>query len=608
MIKELNSNMREEGGDICEALDSSFKNFKRRNGNRTPSYFRKELHSEPFYRVIFAPQLIRRVKQILKTEEIRLYPVYMLRGQEQNEKVVEWHQDPVYTQFLNPLSEKKSMKEYLKSTLNVWVPLCDVSINQAPLRVAIGSHKYGIVPHYDISDKNISSAPVFSLRDPWFSRYAWKQESLPVRAGSAIFFNHTLAHTSTPNRNHRIRWSLDLRFESALQNSFRKSPGFSSQISLKSWMDADTVPPLSDLRQRRKRHENCYSSDANPGMLLWEERFECNEQIHNCIRPANFDKIESRLILSCKNGEVLKTFNQSSLSQCFTDYGHKPSILFAGESVTRGIFEDFLRILHNSMRYRISTGGVEEIVQIAKTDSVDAYFTFMTGTFGESIHESKKEGYKKLQKRKYVYSFTNLRNVYEKIGAVDVTIIGAAALDILMINDLKYFRYEMKKIIKLAMRYSSKIVLRTETPIVRPTLRVGESFLHYLEYNTSLKEYNRVTWELAKEFGLMVLDAYNIISSGIRLGAIKHGLMEDYGACLQKISETNAGSNQSQEFSDIKGKISNERLSKKKYKKNEVPYECTNQHHISCTTCDNAYHSGMGSMAIAQALGSLLCV
>jgi hypothetical protein len=77
--------------------------------------------------------------------------------------------------------------------------------------------------------------------------------------------------------------------------------------------------------------------------------------------------------------------------------------------------------------------------------------------------------------------------------------------------------------------------------------------------------------------------------------------MEDYVACLQKISETNAGSNHSQEFAD-------KRLSKKKYKKNEVPYECTNQHHISCTTCDNAYHSGMGSMAIAQALGSLLCV
>ena len=103
----------------------------------------------------------------------------MLRAQEQNEKVVEWHQDPIYTQFFNPFSKSSEMKSYHENTLNVWVPLCDVSIDQAPLRVALGSHKYGVLPHSDISDKS-SGFPIFSLRDPWLSHYAWKQKSLEV--------------------------------------------------------------------------------------------------------------------------------------------------------------------------------------------------------------------------------------------------------------------------------------------------------------------------------------------------------------------------------------------------------------------------------------------
>lgn len=596
----------------CSVLDASFETFKRRYGDRIPFYFRKQLHSEPFYNLIFAPELIKRVQNFLKAEKVRLYPVYMLRAQEQNKKVVEWHQDPIYTQFLNPFFKKSDMKEYLENTLNVWVPLCDVLHDQAPLRVASGSHEYGVLPHSDISDKSSSDFPVFSLRDPWLSRYAGKQKSLQVKAGSAIFFNHTLAHTSTPNRNHRIRWSLDLRFESETAQSFRRSSGFSAQISLKSWLDADSVPPLSESQRHMGKNisNNCYADDFDSGALVWVKGFPCDYQIHNCIRPASLEKLQSNLGLLCRNGAALRTFDQSAFSNCFADYRHKLSVLFAGESVTRGIFEDFLRIISDSMQYAPSRKGkdtLREIVQVANTNLIDTYFTFLTGTFGERTFESKKESFSEQQKGKYEYSFTKLQKVFKQIGAVDFTIIGAAAWDILLINDHDNFRYEMTKLIKLAMQYSSKIILRTETPLVHPSNQTKD-LLHYLEYNSSLKEYNHVIYELAEEFGLMILDAYNIIRSGIRDGALKYGLMEDHQACAQRFSEVNTINNGVQASFDVDEiEESKKVVIRKNYRKNEPPRECINQHHISCRTCDDNLHSGMGSMAIAQAFGSLIC-
>ena len=110
------------------------------------------------------------------------------------------------------------------------------------------------------------------------------------------------------------------------------------------------------------------------------------------------------------------------------------------------------------------------------------YFTFLTGTFGKRTFESNKESFSEKQKRKYEYSFTKLEKVYNQIGAVDVTIIGAAAWDILLVNDISNFRHEMTKVIKLAMRFSSKIILRTETPLVNPSIRTEELSLHYLIY------------------------------------------------------------------------------------------------------------------------------
>ena len=130
-----------------------------------------------------------------------------------------------------------------------------------------------------------------------------------------------------------------------------------------------------------------------------------------------------------------------------------------------------------------------------------------------------------------------------------------------------------------------------------------------MEYNSNLVKYNIIIYELAENFGLMILDAYNIIYSGIRDGVLQYGLMQDYLACSKRISELNSENNDIQSLLGINvtGISTEQRIGKKYQKKNEAPIECTNQHHISCSTCDNNLHSGMGSMAVAQAFSFLIC-
>jgi len=552
--------------------------------------------------LIFASSLIKRVQSILNTKEVRLYPVYMLRAQERQKKVVEWHQDPIYTQNLNPYAKISDIDEYIKKTVNVWLPLCDVSIDQSPLRVAVSSHKYGIFPHLDISDEvDDSNSQVFSLRNPWLSRYAQDQKDLPIRAGSAIFFNHTLAHTSSENRSNRIRWSLDLRFVAANIPSFRNSPGFSAFTKLESWLRTNSVPPLSESERIKNiiSERSCYS--GKNASVMWVRQYLCNGEVHNCIRPSNFDKLNSQFSLRCRDSKSLKTYNQTLLFSCFEEYRHKPSILFAGESVTRGLFKDFMRIILNSMKYEISDmiGNITDIVHTIQTENVDVSFTFLTGSFAKNIFNKKKISFTENQKKNYIYSHIKLNSVYKQIGAVDFTIIGAAAWDILMVGDVNIFESEMTKLIQLAKRHSSRVILRTETSLIDPSAANDSKIMLY---NSKLPEYNRIIYKLSEKFSLMTLDAYNVINSGIRDGALKFGLMEDYHSCSKRKNQNDIR----RTLIDAAENVSQKKMKKYKQNTKDSP-ECLNQHHISCSKCDNNVHSGMGSMAIVQALGTILC-
>lgn len=88
LIKNFNGT-RNFDGNMCKDLDASYANFKIQQNvddKLFNSYLREELHSKEFYNIIFAPRLLTRLRSLLKTKSLTLYPVYMLRTQEIGEK------------------------------------------------------------------------------------------------------------------------------------------------------------------------------------------------------------------------------------------------------------------------------------------------------------------------------------------------------------------------------------------------------------------------------------------------------------------------------------------------------------------------------------------
>ena len=145
---------------------------------------------------------------------------------------------------------------------NFWVPLVEAPIETGPLRVipvwrdhthcsvvscrsfslmdsdccAQGSHKWGLLlPSYPSRERidEAASAHPHSGALPSGAVLSdeggrdWTAVDCPVRLGSALLIHERLMHCSTPNTSESTRWSLDLRFCSALAPTGRAgTPGF----------------------------------------------------------------------------------------------------------------------------------------------------------------------------------------------------------------------------------------------------------------------------------------------------------------------------------------------------------------------------------------------
>jgi ectoine hydroxylase-related dioxygenase (phytanoyl-CoA dioxygenase family) len=84
-----------------------------------------------------------------------------------------------------------------ENSVTIWVPLQDVDYSMGPLRVAPGSHKYGVYPN---SQGIINDEHTFEFLD------------VPITFGNALIFNQKLVHESGRNISNRVRFSIQLRY------------------------------------------------------------------------------------------------------------------------------------------------------------------------------------------------------------------------------------------------------------------------------------------------------------------------------------------------------------------------------------------------------------
>jgi phytanoyl-CoA hydroxylase len=127
--------------------------------------------------------------------------VYRVRPKlpKNNRGIVPWHQDSGY--FM-PHCDKELI-------ITCWLPLVNATQENGCLTFQPRAHKGEISKHYrggnagflEIKEEDlpIGGEPVV----------------VPVPMGGAVFFTNRTPHCSTPNDTEMIRWSLDLRYQSA---------------------------------------------------------------------------------------------------------------------------------------------------------------------------------------------------------------------------------------------------------------------------------------------------------------------------------------------------------------------------------------------------------
>jgi phytanoyl-CoA hydroxylase len=152
------------------------------------------------FNLIRYPVLLDIATQLCGSEELIASSVYRLRPKIPGhiQSPVPWHQDSGY------------LEAYCDKTmvLTVWLPLVDATEENGCLWVKPRSHRgpvfehnfYPNKPYLLITDQNLPAVDAVPV---------------PIRRGGALFMTNLTPHASFENNTDTVRWSMDLRYQSA---------------------------------------------------------------------------------------------------------------------------------------------------------------------------------------------------------------------------------------------------------------------------------------------------------------------------------------------------------------------------------------------------------
>lgn len=159
-------------------------------------------HAPEMFDVISHPKLIAKVGSLLGSEEIVGSSVYRIRPKLPNigRGVVPWHQDSGY------------FAEHCDTQLIItcWIPLVDATVENGCMQILPQTHHGKLAVHHTggnsgflvIKDEDLPADPRNSI-------------TAACPRGGVVFMTNRTPHCSTPNYSDHIRWSIDLRYQSA---------------------------------------------------------------------------------------------------------------------------------------------------------------------------------------------------------------------------------------------------------------------------------------------------------------------------------------------------------------------------------------------------------
>jgi len=197
------------------------------------------LHGPAIFKLITHARLVD-VAEALCGPEVIASSVYRLRPKIPNYGygVVPWHQDSSY---FEPYCDKALV-------LTAWVPLVEATEENGCMWVIDGSHRSPVVPHR--LHKSGKYLEIEGGKLPPGERVC-----CPVPKGGALLMTNRLVHGSFANRTEVVRWSMDLRYQSAAlptNAAITRLPG-ESLPSQELGVPAACYPPEPDFLVRSLR-------------------------------------------------------------------------------------------------------------------------------------------------------------------------------------------------------------------------------------------------------------------------------------------------------------------------------------------------------------------
>lgn len=196
-------------------------------------------HAPEMFEVISHPKLMRKLEALLGTREIVGSSVYRIRPKlpKLGRGVVPWHQDSGYF--------AAHCDEHL--VITCWVPLVDATVENGCMQILPRTHQGKVALHHTggnagflvIKDENLPDDPRKSI-------------TAACPRGGVVFMTNRTPHCSTPNYSDHIRWSIDLRYQSA---------SVPSNVGL--WPQTHDADGVAEPEFYEKANIACYPPEAD---------------------------------------------------------------------------------------------------------------------------------------------------------------------------------------------------------------------------------------------------------------------------------------------------------------------------------------------------------
>lgn len=196
------------------------------------------LHGPAIFELITNPKLLD-VAEAFCGEEVIASSVYRLRPKIPNFGYgeVPWHQDSGH---FEPYCDNSLV-------MTMWVPLVDTSAANGCLYVIPETHKEGVVEH-----EMHKTGKYLSVKEELVPKENWVECAVPK--GGVLLLSNKVIHGSFKNSTKGVRWSMDLRYQSAKLPTNAKISRLSNEAieDQKAGVPAACYPPDADFLVRSK--------------------------------------------------------------------------------------------------------------------------------------------------------------------------------------------------------------------------------------------------------------------------------------------------------------------------------------------------------------------